>query len=298
MIDIGSNTIRLSVFNTANDELYNLFNEKATVGLASYRENKVLTEEGIQRLIEVLREFKYVIDNFDDIEAYYAFATASLRKIKNSDEVLKRVKDEIGMDIEILSGETEAKLSFIGAYEYVKDSSHGVLTDIGGGSTEIVLFNHMDIIDSASIDMGSLSVFRDYVKGLFITNKERKKMDKRLKELLDAQNVERKGFDFIHALGGSARATLKLYNFVFDEHPDNLIMRTDDLKSLMKFMLEMENREKMEYILKVKADRIHTLLPGLCILYRVSKYFHAEHISISKTGIREGFVYHRILGRR
>lgn len=299
VIDIGSNTVRLSVFKVkaqAEDPLINLFNEKETVGLAGYKEDKRLTEEGIQSLIEVLKEFKYIIDNFDEITEVTPFATASLRNVENTEEVLARVKEEVGFDILLLSGKEEAEFSFAGAYTTFDKSDRGILLDIGGGSTEIISFKNEKIIDSASLDIGSLSVFKDYVDSLFITREERKVVDDRLLELLQAQNMERDNFDFIYALGGSARATLRLYNRIFQEDPLNDMMKTDDLKTLRNYMLDLPNREKMNLILKVKADRIHTLLPGLCILYRLAKYFHAENIKISQRGIREGIMYSRLQG--
>ncbi len=299
VIDIGSNTVRLSVFKESKDPsnpLINLFNEKETVGLAGYRKDKKLTEEGIQRLIEVLKDFNYIIDNFDEINHVTPFATASLRNVENTEEVLKRVKEEVGFDIILLSGEEEAKYSFAGAYTTFDNSDRGVLLDIGGGSTEIILFKNKKIIDSASLDIGSLSVFDEYVDSLFITKDERKAVDARLLELLDAQNMERGNFDFIYALGGSARATLRLYNKIYDEDPMNDMMNTDDLKGLRDYMIDLPNRKKMDLILKVKADRIHTLLPGLCILYRLAKYFHAENIKISQRGVREGILYGEVLG--
>lgn len=297
IIDIGSNTIRLSVFKVEGDSVKNLFNEKATTGLASYRESGKLNEEGIRRLVETLSGFVSVINNFEEIETTHAFATASIRNVSNTKQILKRVKRDVGIDIEIVSGAEEAKLAYLGAAEYVKDSYRGVLTDIGGGSSEIVLFEDNKIFDSASIDMGSLSVYKDYVEGLLLTAKERKKFDSRLKELLDMQGMDRDNYDVLCAVGGSARATLKLYNNYYDEHPENLLMKTDDLKVIMKELLDMEAKDKMNIILKTKADRIHTFLPGMCILYRMAKYFHTEMISVSQTGIREGYLYNRIVGR-
>ncbi|MDY6045165.1 MAG: exopolyphosphatase [Peptoniphilus sp.] len=296
VIDIGSNTVRLSVFRTDDGLVQNLFNEKQTVGLAGYRKDGRLTEEGIKVLIQTLSDFKDLIDHFEDIRYTHAIATASIRNVSNSEEVLARVKSEVGIDIEILSGEEEAYLAFIGAGHSVDLREDGVLADIGGGSTEVVLFRHRGIVDSGSLDIGSLSVFRDYVSGLFLADDERKEMDKRLKFLLDAQGIPRDHYPVLCAVGGSARATLKLYNALYDEHPHNDEMRTDDLKTLMKHVLEMDDKEKMQIILKVKADRIHTLLPGLCILYRIAKYFRVETIAVSQTGIREGYVMSRIIG--
>lgn len=296
VIDIGSNTVRLSVFRIEDDKAINLFNEKQTVGLAGYRKKGRLTEEGIRTLIETLAHFIYILDQLDAIRYTHAIATASIRNVKNSEEVLRRVKEALDLDIEILSGEEEAHLAFVGAAGTIEGHLDGVLTDIGGGSTEIVRFEKGHVVDSASLDIGSLSVFRDYVDGLFIDNDERKEVDERLKFLLNAQDIPRDHYPILCAVGGSARATLKMYNTLFDEHPDNDEMNTDDLKTLMKHLLDIEDKEKMEIILKVKADRIHTLLPGLTILYRIAKYFHVDKIAVAQTGIREGYVISRIIG--
>lgn len=296
VIDIGSNTVRLSVFRIEDGKALNLFNEKQTVGLAGYRENGYLTEEGIRALIETLAHFIYILDQLDAIRHTHAIATASIRNIKNSEEVLRRVKETLDLDIEILSGEEEARLAFVGAAGTIEGHLNGVLTDIGGGSTEIVLFEKGRVVESASLDIGSLSVFRDYVDGLFIDNDERKEVDERLKFLLNAQDIPRVHYPILCAVGGSARATLKMYNTLFDEHPDNDEMNPDDLKTLMKHLLDIDDKEKMEIILKVKADRVHTLLPGLTILYRIAKYFHVDKIAVTQTGIREGYVISRIIG--
>ncbi|MDQ0508010.1 exopolyphosphatase/guanosine-5'-triphosphate,3'-diphosphate pyrophosphatase [Peptoniphilus ivorii] len=296
IIDIGSNTIRLSVFRIEGKKVINLFNEKRTVGLAGYRKDGKLTQEGIDVLIQTLSSFAYIIDIFGDIHYAHAIATASIRNISNSDEVIHAVKKKVGMDIEVLSGEEEAYLAFVGAGSSLDAVDDGVLTDIGGGSSEIVLFRDREIVDSASLDIGSLSAFKEYVAGLFMQPCERKALDRRLKFLLHAQGVDREDFPVLCAVGGSARATLLMYNEFYDEHPDNDEMDVDDLRTLMKHLLEMDDKDKMDIILKTKADRIHTFLPGLCILYRIAKYFHVDRIAVSQTGIREGYVLSRIVG--
>ncbi|MDO5036742.1 MAG: exopolyphosphatase [Tissierellia bacterium] len=297
VIDIGSNTIRLSVYKVVGDSVKNLFSEKTTASLADFRKKKVLTEQGISRLVYVLSKLQALVDNFDDIEVVYPFATASLRNISNTEEVLGRVKEELGMEIEVLSAQEEARLSFIGAAANIEAVSSGVLTDIGGGSTEVVLFDGGQIKESASLDLGSLSSYRQYARDLFLTNEERKVMDCRLEDLLYKQDLDRGYYDLTCAVGGSARATLALYNDFYGEHPSNQLMDIDDLKILRQTVLDMPHQDKMDLILKTKPDRIHTLIPGMVILYRIAKYFHTEQISVSMTGVREGYIYSRVLGR-
>lgn len=294
VIDIGSNTIRLSVYKVIKDSVKNLFNEKSTASLASFIEKGVMNEHGIQKLINTLYEFKNLISNFEDISKTFAIATASIRNSSNRREIIERVRTEVGIDIELISGEEEAKLSFLGAGI---DSKSGILTDIGGGSSEIVVFEQGKVVRTSSLNIGSLVAFDNFSENLFMTNDEKKLLEDDIKLMLASNNLNRVQHDIVCAVGGTARACLKLYNEIYDKESGNVIITMDGLKKLINTLMSMPDREKMKLILKVKADRVHTLIPGMIILYRISKYFYADIIRISMTGVREGFVYHKILGR-
>lgn len=294
VIDIGSNTIRLSVYKVIGDEVKNLFNEKSSASLASFIEKGMMNEHGIQKLINTLKEFKNLISNFEDISKTYAIATASIRNSCNRREIIERVRTEVGIDIELISGEEEAKLSFLGSGI---DSQSGILTDIGGGSSEIVVFEQGKVVKTSSLNIGSLVAFDNFARGLFITKDEKKLLEDDIKLMIASNNLNRVQHDLVCAVGGSARACLKLYNEYYDKEAGNVIITMDGLKNLINTLINMENTAKMKLILKVKADRIHTLIPGMIILYRIAKYFYADIIRVSMTGIREGFVYNKILER-
>ena len=294
VIDIGSNTIRLSVYKVIGDEVKNLFNEKSSASLASFIEKGMMNEHGIQKLINTLKEFKNLISNFEDISKTYAIATASIRNSCNRREIIERVRTEVGIDIELISGEEEAKLSFLGSGI---DSQSGILTDIGGGSSEIVVFEQGKVVKTSSLNIGSLVAFDNFARELFMTKDEKKLLEDDIKLMIASNNLNRVQHDLVCAVGGSARACLKLYNEYYDKEAGNVIITMDGLKNLINTLINMENRAKMKLILKVKADRIHTLIPGMIILYRIAKYFYADIIRVSMTGIREGFVYNKILER-
>ncbi|WP_262123305.1 rod shape-determining protein [Anaerococcus sp. Marseille-Q5996] len=296
VIDIGSNTVRLSVFKISGDKVTNLFNEKEQASLKTYVSNGVLSEKGIQRLIETLRTFKAVVDNFGDIDELHPFATATIRDAANRTEILSRVKEELDLDIEIISGEEEAKLAFIGASSSI-EVSRGVLTDIGGGSSEVVIIDQNKVIKSTSLSIGSLSAFNDYVSSLFVNKDEKKNIDTEVKSLLESNKMYREDHDLLCAVGGTARATLKFYNDYYDEANYNTSMDANKLNDMIKEVIDRQPRDILDAILAVKPDRVHTLLPGMIILNRLSKYFYCDTINISQTGVREGYVYNKLLGR-
>lgn len=296
VIDIGSNTVRLSVYKVVGQKVSNLFNEKEQASLRSFVKDGVVSEKGIQRLIDVLRMFKNVVDNFEDIDEVHPFATATIRDAANRVEILSRVKEELDLDIEILSGEDEAKLAFIGARSSV-EVSRGILTDIGGGSSEIVIIDQNKVIKSTSLSIGSLSAFNDYVDQLFMTTAEKKSIDADMKKMLEEKKFYREKHDLLCAVGGSARASLKFYNEYYNLDSYNTTMQKNKFNSMLKEIIEEEPREILDSILEVKPDRVHTLLPGMAILNRVAKYFYCSEISVSQTGVREGYIYSKLLER-
>ena len=296
VIDIGSNTVRLSVYKVVGQKVSNLFNEKEQASLRSFVKDGVVSEKGIQRLIDVLRMFKNVVDNFEDIDEVHPFATATIRDAANRVEILSRVKEELDLDIEILSGEDEAKLAFIGASSSV-EVSRGILTDIGGGSSEIVIIDQNKVIKSTSLSIGSLSAFNDYVDQLFMTTAEKKSIDADMKKMFEEKKFYREKHDLLCAVGGSARASLKFYNEYYKLDSYNTTMKKDKFNSMLKEIIEEEPREILDSILEVKPDRVHTLLPGMAILNRVAKYFYCSEISVSQTGVREGYIYSKLLER-
>lgn len=296
VIDIGSNTVRLSVYKVHGEKVTNLFNEKEQASLKTYVKDGILSEKGIDRLVSTLKKFKAVVDNFEDIDELHPFATATIRDAANRTEILDRVKEEVGLDIEIISGEEEAKLAFIGASSYV-EVSRGILTDIGGGSSEVVIIDQNKVIKSTSLSIGSLSAFNDYVDGLFLNKDEKKEIDTAVKDLLESNKMYREEQELLCAVGGTARATLKFYNEYYNESSYNTVMDASKLNDMIKEFIEKEPRDILDAILAVKPDRVHTLLPGMVILNRLTKYFYCEKISISQTGVREGYVYNKLLGR-
>lgn len=96
VIDIGSNTIRLSFYRLAGGKIDPMMNKKEVAGLASYiKKNNKMNQEGIAKLIQVLEEYKQIPGKVD-IKEMFAFATASVRNVENEKEILKKVKMKRG----------------------------------------------------------------------------------------------------------------------------------------------------------------------------------------------------------
>lgn len=297
IMDIGSNTVRLSVYKEKDSEAINLFSEKDQVSLKSYVKDGKLSKKGIKRLYMTLAKFKAVVDNFDDIDGVYPFATATVRDVANRNEILDLMKKDLDLDIEILSGEEEAKLAFVGA-SVSTEVKEGVLCDIGGGSTEVVIIGQGKVIKSNSLSIGSLSAFNDYVDGLFVDKDSKKLIENHIMQLFDDSNIYKEDFDILSAVGGSARAALSFYKDYYKLEDDVRSMDVKEFDSMIDDLIKKSDKKKMRMILDIKPDRIHTLLPGMIILNVISKFFNIKTINVSQTGVREGYVYSKLLGRK
>ena len=159
VIDIGSNSMRLSVYETTEAGTFTiLFKDKIMAGLAGYVEEGALSPEGITRAILGLRSFRGTLRALN-IPQVAVFATASLRNIRNTAQAVAEIQRGTGFAIEVLSGEEEARLGYAGAMEELA-LSEGLFVDIGGASTEVVRFAHGQLVSAVSCPVGSLKLYR------------------------------------------------------------------------------------------------------------------------------------------
>lgn len=293
IIDIGSNTIRCNVYLVENGDFRLLFNKKFTAGLASYIEDGLMTRKGINKLIRTLRSIQKMTDQVH-LEELYAFATASLRKVNNSKEILKEVYETLGISIDLLPEKKEAALGFLGITSLI-DGKKGISCDIGGGSTEIVLFKKGKVKDIINLDEGSLSSFREFVDRVVPRKKEIRNMKSSIRETL-AEYRTKKEFDTLIGIGGSIRAAGNVIQEIWgleEGEPFKVKLAKELLRRIRN-----QDRETIHTILKVAPARIHTFTPGLIILLEVCKHFSVKEVQVCKYGLREGYLIEKLEARK
>jgi len=291
VVDIGANTVRSCVYKIfEGDELNKIFSKKNIVGLASYVEDGALSRKGIERLKTVLRE-QIDILHYLSVEDIHVFATASLRKVTNRNEILEEVKKKVGVDIQLLSDLDEARLGFAGIKELM-GNDEGISIDIGGGSTEIVHFKKKKIIEYFNLDEGSLSMYSQFVSHLLPENGEIKKMRNHLETKLGVFNKIDKSMPVAVGFGGTIRA-LGNISYEYFRIPSTIEFKGEHVKGLIKD-IKKENKDLFRTILQVAPARIHILTPGLIILDTLMDYFDVEKIMVSNYGLREGFALEKL----
>jgi len=278
IIDIGSSTIRLAIYKVDNGALELLIKKKHTVGLAAYIQDNVMLPEGIQKACEVLAEFKVFLSNFN-ITNVVAFTTAALRNVENSKEAVAEIIHHTGIDIMVISGDEEAAFDFIGA-------THAMEA----------------VLSMISMPIGSLAMHTKHVKGLLPSKEEEATIKNEvLLELEQAVAFKNGLYKDICGIGGTFKGAGKLNNELFSLPDSNQKIQVPCIRQMIdQFECDSEaiSNDNLELLLKVVPERIKTIIPGLIILDTLATQFQSETITVSNSGVREGYLYDKVLKKK
>jgi len=294
VVDIGSNSARVVIFQRTSRYGFHLIaQKKANVRISegSYSNEGYLQKEAIERTIDALNSFKEIIKDYKARKTLIV-ATAAVRNAPNRYDFLQQVRKKTDLKIKVIDGTKEAYFGAMAAKNLLPINEQCITIDIGGGSTDIALIKNSKIIDTISIDIGTIKI-----KELFF--------DKNL-DIKSAQDYIKKEFDKIPknfkvshavAIGGVLRALAKSImdttNYTFKkihayeyqistniEHFDNII--------------DAPNNQKLNE-LGIKESRYDTIKEGTLIFKTLIETLNIEHIITSGVGIREGVFLHDML---
>jgi exopolyphosphatase / guanosine-5'-triphosphate,3'-diphosphate pyrophosphatase len=167
VLDVGSNTVHLLVVDAyPGARPLPAFSHKVELRLAEHLEpDSTLSKTGEVRLTSVVEEALQIAED-KGVEDFLAFATSAVRDAKNGDDVLARVRERTGTDIKVLSGEYEARLTFLAARRWFGWSSGRLLViDIGGGSLEVAAGPDEEPEAAISLPLGAGRLTRDWLTG-------------------------------------------------------------------------------------------------------------------------------------
>lgn len=297
MIDVGSNTIRMAIYEIDGDRVEMLMKRKHAVGLASYVKDHFMQQQGIDKVVEIINEYRNFLDDLG-INRVTAFTTAALRNAINGHDAVKEISYKTRTQIELMSGDDEATFDFIGATHDLVDDS-GLLIDIGGGSTEIVYFSNREIKVKQSLPIGSLNFHTRYT-GIHIlpSASECEEMYAEAEATVSAIQA----FGYIsHAqicgIGGTFKGAMALYNSMYGLPRRNMRMEVRRLREILKRFQRDHELIVPDKVLLMRTvpERMHTFMPGLIIADVLAKRFGSNQIIYSDSGVREGYIYAKIL---
>ena len=293
VIDLGSNSIRLKFSELQKDgQTVTKHYEKRYVRLSSQMgSEKILKEEPIKRTLDALRDFRKICDQYQD-KKVVAVATAAVRQAKNQQEFLQRAKEASGFDIQVISGEQEAYLDYVGVTNTLP-LKRGIIIDTGGASMELVAVEDGAAEETVSIPFGSVTLSQRYHLGDRVNAADLFDAMVEVDEVLSHQRwLNRFRRTKIIALGGSNRALAKIYrwrNAVDGKAApvQGLTLRSETAFAIMHHLLEADQatRANIRGVMKARAD---VVIGGLLPLLALMRQLAIDEVSFSNSGLREG----------
>jgi len=295
-IDIGTNTFRLLIAEVGGRFINPIHSERIIVRLGEgISQGKIISHSAMNRGISILKRFSKAISKYN-VKDLRAVATSALREAINSGEFLRRAKDEAGIDVRIISGGEEARLTALGMLIDIDITDSALLIDIGGGSTELILTNKMTPVRVESRPIGVVYLSEKYMRYDPPLERDLKSMAEEieggLRELyhLFAQDIDKNTI-----LVGTAGTitTLSAVNQGLRSFDHSLIhksrMNITDVKEIYKKISVMTTSERAEYI-PYEPERLDIIVPGTLILLMFMDLFNFTEITVSDYGLREGIL--------
>ncbi len=290
-LDIGSNSFHLVVARIVADAVQIVSKVKHKVRLAEGLDNKnVLSEEAIIRGVSVLESMCESLQGVDPT-AIRIVATHTLRRAKNSREFLKRAREVFPYKIEIISGNEEARLIFVGIGSNSSFTGDRLIFDIGGGSTEFAVGKSTEPDITKSVQMGCVSYQkRFFPTGEITSDKTSAAVTKAKVELeLAAGNLNKHKWQSAVASSGSARAVMSVINARNNRALDAQVSY-QELVDLLSECIDIGHCDAFTFDM-LNEDRRAVFVPGLCILIAIFQSLKLKTMEFSEYALREGVLY-------
>ena len=286
IIDIGSNSIRLVVYEGLARSPTLLFNEKMLAGLGrGIVSTGKLDPEAVTRSMEEFRRFRALSDQAG-AEHMYVLATAAAREAINGPDFIHRAEDVLKTEIRVLSGRQEAHYSALGVISGFHPAN-GIAGDLGGGSLELIDINREAIGDGITLPLGGLRL-QDMAKNSLV---QAQKIARQ--ELARAKLLKGGQGRVFYAVGGTwrnlARLHMEMNNYALG------VMHHYEISadSAMNFLKQVAKAEieKVRGIEGVSKNRRSLLPYGAVVLQEIMTAMQPSKIIVSAQGVREGFLY-------
>lgn len=291
-IDIGSNAVRLMISDIIETPSEVLFRKVTLVRIPLRLGDDVFVKGVIgnkktERLIEACTGFSHLI-KAHEIKHVEACATSAMREAGNSGDVIARIKKACGLDVRVISGEEEASVIYSAHMQkFLEENRSYIYVDIGGGSTEITLFENRKPVASRSFNIGTVRLLEKKVK---------ESMWKEMKAWLKEETGTRKDIITI----GSGGTINKLARMVPGGKGDGAIISRSDFRSVYEMLQPLSMEERIVNY-NLPGDRADVIIPAAQIMLIVMKWASSKYITIPKFGLADGLIrrlYEEVLAEK
>ena len=290
VLDVGSNTIHLQVMDAhPGARPTPATNFKVELRLTEHLNDAgEISQEGILLLHEAI---KGAVEHARDsaTEEILAFATSAVRDAKNGPEIIKSINKEFAIDLQIMSGDEEARMTFLAVRRWLGWSAGRLLVlDIGGGSLEIAIGDDEHPDATISLPLGAARLTRDFLKGDPFSSKSIKALEIYVDEVLkDTLPYEIKVHSADHFVATSK--TFRTLARIAANSDSAKKLQTKNLLTLVPKLGEMSNKERAE-LPGVSSSRAGQILAGGIVARAILEKLQIAEVEICPWALREGLV--------
>ncbi len=281
-IDIGSNAARLLIADVTDNQngkvqfnKLNLVRVPLRLGFDVFEKGEI-SKEKRGMVLQTMKAYGHLINAYG-VSHVIACATSAMRDARNSSDLIRKIKLETGLDIEIISGDFEASLIYENHVAENMDTDHSYLyIDVGGGSTELTFFADGKLIFKQSFNIGTIRLLKDMVA------------DDKWNEVKDFIKNRTKGYKKIVAIGTGGNINKV---FSLSKRKDGKPLSLDLLKDYYKEISSYSVADRID-VYKLREDRADVIVPALQIYINVMRWSDAEEIYVPKIGLADGLIQH------
>ncbi len=285
VIDIGSNSLRLVVYDAPRRSAHTLLNEKVMCGLGRGLERTgKLNADGVELAKENLQRF-VALAQAAGAARIDVLATAAVRDAEDGADFVNDIEKRLGIRVRVLPGSEEGRLSALGVLSGIPDAA-GIVGDLGGGSIELAAIGNDRVGSVATLPIGPLRLIEEAAD------------EKELKEIIDRHldsvswlnRIEQPRF---YAVGGAWRAIARIH---MEQHayPLHIIqaytLSRIEAQNFLDLMAR-QSRKSLEKITTISRKRLEVVPLAARVLSRILRRIGAKELVFSATGLREGHLY-------
>ena len=281
-IDIGSNAARLLITEVIQDEKNNPVFNKLNLIRVPLRlgfdvfEYGVIPKPKIGMMLQTMKAFKHLMNAYE-VKHVMACATSAMRDAKNSGDIIRKVKLETDISIEVISGDMEAGIVFENHIAETLDKDHSYMyIDVGGGSTELSFFSNGTLIFKESFNIGTIRLLQDKVN------------DKTWEVMKEIIKTVTRGQKEVMAIGSGGNINKV---FSLSKRKEGKPLGPELLKEYHKDLSSVTLEDRMR-LYNLRPDRADVIVPALLIYINAMRWAGAAEMYVPKIGLVDGLIHH------
>ena len=298
IIDLGTNSVRMDIYEEMPGErlgvdgFRRIHREKVMVRLGDgLFLDGVLTEESMVRTLEAFDQFSSLLEKIK-VDHVMAVATSAVRDAKNGNQFVSRILNQTGFEVEVISGEEEARLissGIISRFERILPGYYALM-DIGGGSTEVSICLKKKVISCASFPLGANRLQQVFLKSIPPESTKKKDSIKELRAYVRetvSPVISEREWPPVERVIGSSGTISALGRLLDTDQGEKLSFKQKELSALIKLMTPM-TRKTLLMLDGMESKRVDLILAGAVLLDELVQLLGSKKVIHSKFSLRDG----------